>query len=113
MANQYNNQPLSLDTDTTSWRQNQTLVSQTSNALAGISPYKITLEPNGTSSAGTVTITAPSDSSTLYPPMAVAAGATTGTVLYYDNLTQLLNWRDFAVTGLTATSTKIYIWYRS
>jgi hypothetical protein len=104
--------PIQLDTDFVSWRANQTLVAQTSNALAGISPYKITLEPNGTSVAGTVTITAPSDSSTLYPPMAVAAGATTGMPLYYDNLTQPINWRDFSITGLTATSTRIFIWYR-
>lgn len=113
MSNSPNSMPAIFDTDFVSWRSQQTLVSQTSNALAGISPYKITLEPNGTSVAGTVTITSPSDGSTLYPPMAVAAGGIMGNVLYYDNLTQLLNWRDFAITGLTATSTRIFIWYRS
>lgn len=111
MANSQNTMPIVDDTDFASWRAAQTLVAQTSNALAGIRPFKITLEANGTSVAGTVTITAPSDGIALYPPLLVPAGSTTGTVLYQDNIDTKLNWRDFAITGLTATSTRIYIWY--
>lgn len=113
MSNSYNTQPIVLDTDTTSWRQNQTLVSQSSNALAGIRPFKITLEAASATSAGTVTITAPSDGTPLYAPLSVSAAVPASTIIYSDNLTQPLTWRDFAATGLTATATKLYIWYRA
>lgn len=115
--NNYNSQPIILDTDLTSgtgsWRTNQTLVAQTSNALAGIRPYKITLVSNSTSgTAGTVNITA-IDGTPLYPALYVSAGAAVGYVFYADSPTQLLTWKDFYVSGLTATSSTLYIWYRS
>lgn len=68
----------------------------------------------GASSAGTVTITAPSDSAVLYPTMAVPASQAADTILFTDeppSASSTLTWRDFAVTGVTATGTKLYIYY--
>lgn len=111
MANLFNQFPVVLDTDFSSFRAGQTLQSQ----AFGLRVYKLSLvvAPGGVSSAGSVTITAPSDSAALYPPMPVSASTPAKTILYTDNLdNQQLPWRDFAVTGLTATGTVLYVWYR-
>jgi hypothetical protein len=113
MANLYNQLPIQLSQDFVSWRANQTLVAQTSNALAGIRPFKIVLASNGTTVAGTVSITAPSDGALLYPVLQIPSGQATGSILYTDVVPTSLTWRDFSVTGLTATDTVLYIWYRS
>jgi hypothetical protein len=112
VSNLYNQLPLLLTTDFTSWRSQQTLVAQTSNALAGIRPFKIVVASNGTTVAGTISITAPSDGALLYPVLLIPAGQATGSILYTDEIECPLNWRDFSVTGLTATDTVLYIWYR-
>jgi len=108
MANNYNSMPISLDTDIASFGAAQTLQSKP----FGIRVWKIGLYSVGTSTAGTVTVTEPNSGIALLGPMVVPASATAGTFLYYDNPTQLLQWRDFAVTGLTATGTRLLIWYR-
>ncbi len=108
MANYYG-KPIILDTDITSYR---TAASQ----LQGVRVTKLVLAvgPGGASSAGTVTITAPSDSATLYPPMVVAAGVGANSILYADeppDTKGTLTWRDFAVTGVTATGTRLFLWW--
>lgn len=114
MANQPLNQPMTLDTDTTSWR-NITAV-KNAGYTTGIRVYKLVLVvgTGGASSAGTVTITAPSDSINLYPPLPVAASVGARSILYSDEPTEPLGtftWRDFAVTGLTATGTVLYLYW--
>jgi len=113
MANLYNQMPIQLDTDIASYRAAQTLVAPTSNVPTNVNVWKLVLQVNATSVAGTVTITKPSDGTNLFPPMPVAAGATAGSILYLDEPNSLMNWADFAVTGLTATSTRLWLWYRS
>jgi hypothetical protein len=102
-----------LDTDITTWR-NATAVAA-ARYYTGIRVKKLSLIVGGSAaSVGTVTITAPSDNAVLYPPMIVAASTPANTVLFTDDPTDPmgnLTWRDFAVTGLTATGCKLYIWW--
>lgn len=114
MANVLTQQPILIDTDITTWRNNAAVVAL--GYTTGIRVLKLILAvgPGGASSAGNVTITAPSDSAVLYPPLAVPAAQAAGTVLFSDEPTSpssTLTWRDFAVTGVTATGTKLYIWF--
>lgn len=107
MANSYNTRPLVFDTDFSSFRT-------AASATSGIRVEKLVLAVGGsaTSTAGTVTIKAP-DGITLYPPMAVPASQAEYSILFNEppNVwTDVLTWRDFAVTGLTATGTVLYIW---
>jgi hypothetical protein len=98
-----------LDTDMASYQAVQTLVAG-SNPL-GLKIKKIALYSNSTSVAGTVSITDPITTNPLMAPMVVSAGQAAGTVLYFDEFTNVLRWQDFKVTGLTATSTKLMIWF--
>jgi hypothetical protein len=114
MANALNSLPMILDTDITTWR-NSTVVSS-AGYKTGIRVSKLVLAvgPSGASSAGSVTITAPSDSSTLYPPIPIAASVAANSILVTDEPTEAwgtLTWRDFAVTGLTATGTRLFLWW--
>jgi hypothetical protein len=113
MSNVYNSLPILIDTDvSTGWRANQTLSHNT--YATGLRITKIALAVGTTSSAGTVTITDPIDGTILYGPMTVDASVAVGSILFTDNLdTQSLMWRDFNVTGVTATGTRLYIWYRA
>lgn len=108
MANSLGSMPLTVDTDIASFGAAQTL----QNTPFGIRVWKMALVATTTTSAGTVTVTEPNSGIPLLAPMVVGPGATVGTTLYYDNPTQLLQWRDFAVTGLTATGTRLFVWYR-
>lgn len=108
MANSNNSMPILLDTDTNSWGKAQTLQA----TPFGLRVWKIALFVNTTSIAGTVNIVDPNDNTVLLAPMVVPAAGAAGTLYFYDNPIQLLQWRDFKVTGLTATSTKLMIWYR-
>jgi len=109
MANSLNSLPITVDQDLASFGAAQTL--QT--APFGLRVWKIALSVSAaTSSAGTVQVTEPNSGIPLLAPMLVPAASPIGTVLYYDNPTQLLQWRDFAVTGLTDTGTKLFVWYR-
>lgn len=108
MANSLKTNPIIIDTDITSFR--------TATGYAfGIKPAKIVLMvgPGGASAAGTVTITRPADSGVLYPTLLVLTAIAANTELYVDDPSPSapINWNDFAVTGLTATGTKLLIWY--
>jgi hypothetical protein len=111
MANNYNSMPVVIDTDITNWGTSQTLQTKP----FGLRVYKIALYVGAaTSSAGTVTVTEPNTSINLVTPMIVAASTTQNTTVYSDNPTQhLLFPSNFAVTGVTATGTKLLIWYRT
>jgi len=114
MSNSLGNFPMVIDTDITTWRSAAAVVSL--GYATGIRVLKLVLSvgPSGASSAGTVTITAPSDNATLYEPMVVPTGQAAYTVLYEDNLTDTkgtLTWRDFAVTGVTATGTRLFLYW--
>jgi hypothetical protein len=109
MANSLNSMPITVDTDLASFGAGQTLQSKP----FGIRVWKMALVATTSTTAGTVTITEPNSGIPLAAPMVVPAGSATGTILYYDNPTQLLQWRDFAVTGLTATGTRLFVWYRA
>lgn len=108
MANNLGVMPLSIDTDLANFGTSQTLQA----TPFGLRVWKFALVANATTVAGTVTVTDPASGVPLIPPMVVSAGATAGTTLYYDNPTQLLTWKNFAVTGTTATSTRLFVWYR-
>jgi hypothetical protein len=107
MANALTSNPLIIDTDITSYRT-------AANQLQGVRVSKIMLvSGSGGSIAGSVAITAPSDSSVLYPVIPSAVGAA-GTILYSDNVDDnaLLTWRDFAVTGATAAGVRLFLWVK-
>jgi len=108
MANSPNTQPITIDTDTTSWFSLQTLQTQ----RFGLRVWKIALVATASTTAGTVTVTEPNSGIALLAPMVVPSASAVGTVLFTDNPTQLLQWRDFAVTGATATGTRLFVWYR-
>lgn len=108
MANNLKNNPIIIDTDITSFR--------TSTGYPyGIKPAKIVLAvgPGGASTAGTVQITRPADGVLIYPPLVVAGASAANVELYVDDpsIAAPLNWNDFAVTGVTATGTRLFIWY--
>ena len=114
MANSLNSLPMILDTDLASWRTAAAIVA--AGYTTGIRVKKLVLAvgSGGASSAGSVTITAPSDSATLYPPIPVAATVAANSILVTDEPTDALGtltWRDFAVTGLTATGTRLFLWW--
>jgi hypothetical protein len=109
VANALNNYPMIIDTDIVSYRA-------AAPSLQGIRVNKLSLVVGllGISVAGTVVITAPSDASLLYPPLVVPVGQGAGTILYTDDPTapnSSLTWRDFAVTGITGTGARLYLWY--
>jgi len=108
--------PIIIDTDITTFRSASAVTSTNCTQGQGIRVTKLVLAvgTGGASSAGTVTITAPSDSATLYPPLVVSASQAANTELYVDGTldTDPLNWRDFAVAGVTATGTRLLIWYK-
>lgn len=108
MANSLNTMPITVDTDLASFGAAQTLQAKP----FGLRVWKIALVATTATTAGTVTITDPTSNTPLVAPMLVTAAQTADTILYYDNPTQLLQWRDFKVTGVTATGTRLFIWYR-
>jgi hypothetical protein len=126
MANSYNSNPILINTDiATGWRANQTLntgnlpstAQQYSGAVVrqpGIRPYRLQVLAAGAgSAAGTITITDPKDSTVLWQDAVVAAVATGTIIIDEDWDVTLPAWRDFIVTGVTATSTQLQIWYRA
>jgi hypothetical protein len=113
VANKLLNQPMIVDTDITTWRNAAAVVA--AGYTTGIRVQKIALvvDAGGAATAGEVTITAPSDSSLLYFPILVGTQAAY-TTIYESNPTEpygSLAWRDFAVTGVTATGTRLFIWW--
>lgn len=109
MSNLPNAQPASFDTDIASYRAAQTL--QTPGT--GVRVNKIRLVAAGTTSVGSVSITDPRDNTVLYPPIPVSAGVTAGTIIWSDFVdNQTLTWRDFKIVGLTASDTRLFLWFR-
>jgi hypothetical protein len=108
MANSYTTQPMVFDTDITSYRT-------AANAANGVRVEKLALvvATGGAATAGVVTITLPSarGGSALYFPILVGTQAANTTILNDNPSGQsILTWTDFAITGLTASGTKLYIW---
>lgn len=108
MANSLNSLPIEVDTDIASFGAAQTLQAQP----FGLRVWKIALVAAAATTAGTVTVVEPKSGLVLLGPMLVPAASPAGTILYYDNPTQLMQWRDFACSGLTSTGTRMFIWYR-
>lgn len=108
MANALGNMPITIDTDLVSFGASQTLQTKP----FGLRVWKIELAATTSTTAGTVSITDPVSGIPLLAPMLVPATQATGTIIFYDNPTQLLQWKDFAVTGVTATGTRLFVWYR-
>lgn len=97
-----------LDTDLVSYRA-------TAPSFTGIRIDKLILavDATGASSAGVITITSPTDGILLYPPLPVQVGQAAYTILFSDEPTDTkgtLTWRDFSITGLTATGTRLFLW---
>lgn len=121
MSNSYNSLPIIIDTDFVSWRNSQTL--NTGNLPAtiqnpgpikrqgGLKITKVVLMTNGTTAAGTVNVTDPIDSTILFTGI-VTLSAPAGVITTQDWQKNMPLWRDFSVTGCTATNTKLLIWYR-
>lgn len=104
MANSYTTQPLYFDTDmTVGFREESGLLS----GQEGVFVCNMLIIPNGTVAAGTINIVDPVSSAVLfkYP---VATTLTPVSISFYVPL----QWRDFKITGLTATVTAIQIWTR-
>ncbi len=104
--------PIIIDTDITTYTGAAAV--QALGGVQGVRVQKLVLAvgPGGASTAGTVTIIG-SDGITLYPPMAVGATQAANTILFVDNPTapnSSLTWKDFAVTGVTATGTRLFLW---
>ena len=106
MANVYDN-PIVLDTDITSYR---TAASKSNGGK--VEKLMLVVGSGGAATAGSVTIKAPTANGgfELYPPILVGTQAANTTILNDNISRQVLTWADFAVTGLTATGTKLYIW---
>ena len=114
MANALNSYPMVIDTDITTWRNNATIVAAGYTTGIRVKKLALVVAHGGSSSAGTVSITAPSDSAVLYPSMPVAASIAADSILITDEPTEALGtltWRDFSVTGVTATGTKLLLWW--
>ena len=116
MANALTARPIVIDTDITTFRGASAVTSSNCTQGQGLRIEKIMLVVGGSAStSGTVTITAPSDSAVLYPTILVTGATAANTTILNDTLDDVagtLTWRDFAVTGVTATGTKLYLWYR-
>ena len=112
MANALTQKPIIIDTDITTYTGAAAV-----KALGGVQGVRVqklalVVGTGGVSSAGTVTITG-SDGITLYPPMVVAASVPAKSILFTDDPSapnSSLTWKDFAVTGVTATGTVLYLW---
>lgn len=114
MANSLTNFPMSIDADITTWRGATAVVNAGYKTGIRVKKLILAVGSTGTSTAGTVTITAPSDSANLVAPIPVTASQAAYTVLYSDEPTDPMGtftWRDFAVTGLTATNTVLWLWW--
>jgi len=114
MSNSLVTKPILISSDITTFRGASAVTSLGWTQGLRITKLVLAVGAGGASSAGVVAITAPSDSAVLYPPIPVAASIAANSILYTDEPTNAkgdLTWRDFAVTGVTATGTVLYLWY--
>jgi hypothetical protein len=124
MANSFSTMPIWLDTDTSSG-QNTNWRGSSGCTLAGIGkmgikPTRILVVPSAAASAvltGTISVldpqTNPATQGLLTIPI-VTPAATEPFIpieIWFDQTASL--WRDFVVTGLTATKAAVQIWYRA
>ena len=105
MANKANQNPLVLDTDFASFA---------AIGLNGALPLRvrrIALVAVSVTNAGTVAVTDKLSGAPLLSPTSVNAAQAASTILYVDEFGGISQtWPDFAVTGLTATGTALYVW---
>jgi hypothetical protein len=120
LVNAFNQNPIIIATDTTVAGNTNWRGSSGGSAFVGglgIRPVKIHLVPNGTTVAGNVVINqitsfgSPKTADIVLAQFGVGAGA--ATTQEFD-LAQIGSgeWKDFIVTGVTATVTALVIWYR-
>lgn len=110
MANSLVTQPLFLDTDqTVAYKSEPTVLALNPNPL-GVQVENILINcPSGTSTAGNILVTDGATTPvTLFTMHITAATAFPISIAY----TVPLQWRNFKITGLTATATSIQIWTR-
>lgn len=106
MANNYNANPVVLDTDIASFSTDAPA------CLIPVRVRKIALVVGGSASTPGTVLVQDSASNNLLAPMLVATQPA-NTILYADGdfNSRAIPWpKDFKVTGLTATGTKLYIW---
>jgi hypothetical protein len=109
MSNTYTTGPMVITTDFSNYRTS-------AGVSSGVRILKLMLVVAGsTATAGQVTITLPSNSQALYPPINVTTSNVAYSIVLNDNLTgqAILSWQNFAVTGVTATGTVLYLWTSS
>jgi hypothetical protein len=115
MPNSLVTKPVVIVADITTFRNAAAVTAINCTQGCGLRVKKLMLCVGGSAAtAGTVTITAPSDGAVLYPPIPVTATTAANTIIIndtFDDVAGTLTWRDFAVTGVTATGTVLYLWY--
>lgn len=113
MANDVTDIPMIFDTDFASFQG----ISGAPKKNVRVRRMVLSVGAGGVSSAGTVSIAInAAGSRLLYPPMTVAAGIAANQILVTDGpwtWDDTLTWPDFAVTGLTATATRLFVWLRT
>jgi hypothetical protein len=124
MANSFNTLPVWLDTDTstggnTNWRGSSGCTLSGIGKL-GIKPYKILITPAVAAAAvvtGTISVqdpqTNPPTQGLLTVPIVTPAATEPFAPIELDLSNASPLWRDFVVTGLTATKCALQIWYRA
>lgn len=111
MANALTQQPLFLDTDqTVAYKSEATVLAVNPNPL-GVFVQNILIDcPGGTPSAGNIVVTDGDASGSIN--LLTVHVATTTVFPISVTYTTPLQWRNFKITGLTATATTLQIWTR-
>ena len=121
MANNYNSNPIYIDTDMTAgWKSLQTLnggnlpgTIQNPGPIPrefGIRTSKLNLVLAGSQAAGTVLIVDPNDGTILFKQDIPLSGSFNRE---FDWAVNFPGWHDFKITGPTATGVAVQIWYRN
>ena len=111
--NSLTTKPIRIDTDITTFRNAAAVTALGWTQGIRVTKLVLAVGSGGASSAGTVAIT-DQNGATLYPTIPVAASIAANSILSTDEPTNAkgdLTWRDFAVTGVTATGTVLWLWY--
>lgn len=121
MPNDYDSNPIFIDTDMASgWRALQTL--NTGNLQPtiqnpgpitrqwGVRAYAIGFALVSTQASGTILVADPNDNTILFKQFIPASG-TFATEFTFDAAYGM--WRDFKITGPTATGVAVQVWYRA
>lgn len=116
MANDLAANPIILDTDVTSFAALWKTQFSKSPSSWRIRRFALVVGTGGSSSAGHVDITNKASTRALYEPLLVPASLAARSIVTTDGpwtWDDTLAWPDFAVTGLTATGTQLYLWVRN